>query len=229
MKWLPRVLTVGFSLLVVTVASCGSSWSATDLIKPGSCSPPCWRDITPGETHAEEAIQMLRSNPFVDSGSVQVFQISESLRDVGSSITWKGSTGGSIAVTRDGVVSDIFIRGDLGNLPVDDVIALYGTPFVSLRASPDGPLRARFVLFLYYPELGIFLATHFDGPRQSDLVIPSQVSLDAVRYILPKEFYKTLVADPEYLTSWNGYRESSYYCRSSVSPEGVDSVCPPLK
>jgi hypothetical protein len=35
------------------------------------CAPPCWQGIVPGETTAEEAMQILRASPYVKQDNIE--------------------------------------------------------------------------------------------------------------------------------------------------------------
>jgi hypothetical protein len=129
-----------------------------DILGTESCQPSCWRGIIPGETTAEDTIQILQGWQNDGKGTWK--------RNTGSKddlhwdyICWLEEVWPEICLTvRDNVVSEIrLIISTPSSLDLKDIIENYGYPDgYTISLCPD---CSDYGAFLYYPDRGtIFLA-----------------------------------------------------------------------
>lgn len=226
---MPTRCRAGLLLLaILIVTSCSNTQGGDDrlnLLQPSPCAPPCWQNITPGETQFSEAIGALESNPWVDRYTVPFSDV----------IDFKGAVGGYVSLA-DGVVDYVYIpvynyrRTIVDNLQLDNLLQLYGPPLVGLHAEPTGWSRTTFTLRIAYPQRGLFIVANFEGTRDADPPIPSDMSLYLVYYVSPESFFQNshIGESPDCLIPWDGYREASFYCKSPCVPPGeIPKICPP--
>lgn len=97
MKGLPKTLLNAayvLTMVAATLVGCGAGGSETDPKKRWlngvPCAPPCWEDIYPGVTTVDEAVQLLRSNPFIDPEDVEVAVESDGRID---GVAWQYQSG----------------------------------------------------------------------------------------------------------------------------------------
>lgn len=65
----------------------------TFLAQIGDCTAPCWYGIQPGVTAAQDAIDQLKTHPWIDADSVNAF-----LSAPGASVTWRWNAAAPIFV-----------------------------------------------------------------------------------------------------------------------------------
>lgn len=73
------------SIVILLLPACQGTYSA--LVDDSTCDPPCWRDITPGVTNKDAAINIIQDMPDVDTDSLRnelTFQ-----EDLSESLTWR--------------------------------------------------------------------------------------------------------------------------------------------
>jgi len=182
------------------------------------CAAPCWENISPGKTTADEAVIELSRNPLIRD----VIVVTATLVPQLGSLEWTwfdGSYGGSAefdASSDTGLIQ--VIKPFLANaLPWEMVLEKLGEPTAIVAIGDHGPdinSPILYELFIFHQTRGLALLT-FGGevpPVLSpdltfDMVVffdPSVASLDS---LAPYVNWRTVD-----LRAWEGFREFSYYC-----------------
>lgn len=204
-----------------------------DVLRLSSCRAPCWQNITPGTTRKQEVLQALEAVPWIDPTTIS----EHDLQDFGTTFTWEGSVDpysslqGSVEANAEDIVSKVYITFHPQQWPmvsIDDLIEVYGPPVIQVRASRANLFRTSFMVYLYYPQSGLFIAGHFYDLRHSDPLIPPRVSVISIDYVAPDRFYESTNMLPACEFAWDGYKESSAYCYCAGQAEDwAKWQCPP--
>jgi hypothetical protein len=133
-----------------------SDWWIAWLAQP-ACKPPCWQNITPGQTTRDEAVTILENTPGI------VITYNNKKRGV----TWNFGTKkeeGNIFLSEDGIVSGIWI-GSISDkkLLLKTIIVSYSSP---KYVKPYDCREGKCVTALVYPDLGMFLSVFVQYLRQ---------------------------------------------------------------
>lgn len=227
-KW----IIVAFWGVAVLVGSCRCpKCPEPDFLLPTPCSPPCWQNITPGETRLNEALQSLKQNPRIYSDTIKVenYELSRA-----STISWRGHfcvpAGGDIDIEGEIVKRITVSFGCWGfwgvPVAVDDLIKLYGPPLVLVWPIQAKGAWRSFGISLYFPHLGFAVDGKFEGMQGVDSPVPPEILVESVTYVPPGRFEELL---PHFLcsTPWDGYREASFYCQCPGVPEFQGLPCEP--
>lgn len=167
------------------------------------CMPPCWQNITPGETSKDIAVSILKNIPDV----VITY-------DGKYGLSWdftNHTDSGEVRVSEDGVVSTIWL-GSISEqkVPLRMVVNTYGFP---QYLKPYDCREGRCSTALIYPDLGMFLSVYVSNigttsnPR---FEILADTSVNRVYFI--KKGLENFEKIPDFqdydlLTEWGGYRE----------------------
>lgn len=223
-----QAIIVIILLLAVLMASCACQQCQEPIfLYPTPCAPPCWQNITPGKTRKDEALQALRASSWVYPDSIKV----KEYEDDYSVISWHGYscvlTGGTIEIPGGEIVEEIYVgfsscwgfhREQGVFVAIDDLIDLYGPPFVQVIATRARENWRSFDILLYYPHLGFVVQGRFEGTQGLDSPIPREIEVKALEYVPPEKFYEkvgiSLCPIP-----WDGYREAFYYCQCPEDPD----------
>lgn len=171
----------------------------------GSCLPPCWNDIMPGETVKENALTTLSNTEYISATT-----ISESnLQDVGVnefSFYLDGGSQGGIVI-RDNIVYEVFLIPDF-RLTLLDFIDRIGPPdyiYRQLRSSE----KVCHETHLYYPNRGIMVYLYecekHNGEEQSLEISGKELVSNIVYFPPTTEPFEKLVLD-----LWKPFEESAY-------------------
>lgn len=209
MKRIVRTM-VFCGLLIIWTVSCDAvtpgpntmpNWWTSWLAQP-VCKPPCWQDITPGQTTRDEAAAILENTP----GIVITYNKKDGL-------SWNFGTkaeGGSIILSEDGNVSGIWIGSVSANvLLLKTIIASYNEP---VYVKPIDCREGKCVIALAYPDLGMFLTVFVENERMTNNpprfeILPDTI-VDRIYFIEPGiEKFQEISFIPDYglLISWKGY------------------------
>ena len=188
------------------------------------CQAPCWQGIVPGETTSSEAMEILRSLPFVRADSLQ-----EAGSKEWGGVTWEGRVSNRPGIPT-GISWQIDIVQEIGlglayELTIEEVIEVYGTP-QAIKAGGGGvPEHWYFIVDLYYPDKGLQFKAYTS--EYSSLIEP-ETEIGGVYYYVPGSLedrllmlYGNLEPSPQeifdHITSlvrpWNGYGDlfEKYY------------------
>ncbi len=152
------VAVLGFSALLGGVRMVGGMVipPSVKALDPGTCLPPCWHGIRPGETSFAQAEAMLRADPSLS--------LSVSPR---RTLCWIGQTeaawpGCIRSWQAGGPVEDVELYLPDNALRLGDALVVFGDP-TSVRLCWIVGYSNRFVLAMFYFEENIQLAAY--SPR----------------------------------------------------------------
>lgn len=193
-----------FSLL----CSCNPEPQLTNNIAASPCNPPCWQNITPGESTIEDVQNRI---PFIDIKHV----VWIGSFDKYSEYVWWNFTNpsqyGWIGFNGN-VVGDIQISGNI-NLNLEQAVSKYGTPAKYVYGLySDGDLFFVKVSILY-PEKGLIISFRNKNTRIVEIL--SNQEIDLLIFVDPKSYedYLITILRPiiyeedfkERSRIWNGY------------------------
>lgn len=167
----------------------------TSLVDADACEAPCWRDITPGETTFDEALELLEAMP--DVGEIVVQESGQ------ARFATFGETPCCQIVSEEGEVVTIMQINTAPLMQIGDVLERYGEPVYV-----DGaPFTSRQIIFnLYFPDYS-FVAFAF---AESEDEVPTDESVViGVVYLEPPVFEDILQASSLY--AWDGYLSLNDY------------------
>jgi hypothetical protein len=183
--------------------------SVTDrsLFTGSPCAPPCWQGIIPGETTAEEALQILQSSPYVKRKGIEKTG-SYALGAIGA--YWKAGSGGVSVRLRDGLAYQIAL-GIPYRLTLGEVIEEFGMAEALMVNSAGVPENRWWMIHVYYPARGMefIVDEQFEGPS-----LEPSTQVKAVTLVVPRsslegllaELYETYREDYlEHTRRWKGY------------------------
>lgn len=182
------------------------------------CKPPCWEGITPGQTTAREAEDILRQSPFVDA--VEVSTVS-SRPQVGV-IKWNwrdtGKEGGGALFEPGSLSNPIHLIHPYFPVSVQfrDLLETYGEPSHIIARSfvnPDDTI-AYDLAILYLSHGMLFDAGH----GSTKLSLTGMTSLSGPSFFVPTDeglqsAYAWAQSRPEWLVPWQGMQDFDFYCR----------------
>jgi hypothetical protein len=184
------------------------------------CAPPCWENITPGQTTADEAFQLLKKrNEFTKL--VTKYPESQSYGLI--SWEWLSSNDSNNSEIRGGLVvfnaNDsnkiiYFIAPKLAQFGLGDIIKKYGEPtHVIASATPNPPSYSlKFTLYiLYLNDKSFLISNEFSEIPQ----ITADLWVGNIKFFKPnlQPFTELQVGEKEQLVEWKGYKDFRYYCR----------------
>lgn len=177
------------------------------------CEAPCWENITPGKTSAEEAKKIIKEIPY----SRDVIVDPDFVSGIGV-IEWKFDNNlGSLYFDND-VASNIvyMIKPPFHLYKLSDVQSEYGEPSHVIAAAGKpadidaGPVFSLQVVFFDY---GILLST-INDPNTKPELTPS--TLVYVEFFNPTADVFKKATNRElnslFVSQWKGYNDFDYYC-----------------
>ncbi len=181
----------------------------TSLIDGEPCGPPCFREITPGETNWNDAITILEDDP--DFSNVQV-QPSEDENDPGIAATWQeGDNSQSCCqiATDDGeVVTVTFLRTAPGMTLSQLIDARGEPPYLTGQEFTDDQA----VGSLVYPDQLMVVYVFVEGATTGEFKADSQI-IGAL--YMTQDQMNTLMDTAE-LHAWQGYQSYKTYNESEL-------------
>lgn len=165
------------------------------LVDPDACEAPCWRDITPGETTFDEALELLEAMDDVGELAVQ---------DAGEVrfVTFGETPCCQIVSEQDNIVTIMQIN-TAPLMQIGEVLERYGEPVYV-----DGaPFTSRQIIFnFYFPDYS-FVAFVF-AESMDEVPTDESIIIGAV-YLEPSVFEDILQASSLY--AWDGYLSLNDY------------------
>jgi hypothetical protein len=169
------------------------------------CAPPCWQGIVPGETTAQEAMQILQSSPYVKK---------ESIGKTGSytlgaiEAYWEVAPGGVVIGLQDGLVRDITFNTPY-RLTLGQVMEEFGPPESLMVYTTGVPESLRWGIAIHYPSSGMEFSMgggHFENPS-----LEPSTQIGAVRFVTPQSSLEGLLGElyDTYETRKEGYLSHS--------------------
>lgn len=195
----------------------------TRWLKGIPCRPPCWEGITPGQTTAEEAVEILRRSPIIATVEITIPRLTPE-RGV---VTWNwASTGrrGGQAIFHAQTSSN-FIYTVEPYLPVSfrlgDVIQAYGKPSHVIARSYYGPDIGSGVFYdlsILYRSQGFVI---FDDGGRTKPILSADTRLEGPVFFAPNDegvqaVFPWVIHFPKWVVSWQGMKDFDFYCRDEA-------------
>jgi len=151
-------------LLILGISACvkKTNQPSSSVIFDTTCNPPCWGNIVPGETTAEEAEALLYNAPWVDEDSI-LYTTTISLND---SIKWSakdtiGDSSGRVFFSDNTVtVMNIYMKDKA--LRNKEIINKLGPPEYTIIFY-DADIKPQVVAFMLYPTQGYAFVNYYDA------------------------------------------------------------------
>ncbi len=180
------------------------------------CQPPCWEGITPGQTTAAEAVEILERSPLIATVEITSVPL---LPTIGLVIwDWVDGEEGGEAVFNTPPSNLVYLVHP--SLPITfrlgDVIQAYGEPSHVIARSHREPHSSdiSYDLSILYRPQGFILI----GSAGYSKPILSADTLVSVTFFAPNDeglqaALGGAAAYPEWLVPWQGMKDFDYYCR----------------
>lgn len=175
------------------------------------CALPCWKNIAPGKTTSEDALEVVMNSNYIEPAWVKVNKDT-----VEGGIIFEPKYGGRKQSSRvnwiNGTVTEITL-GLTFPFTIEDLLAKYGIP-EGIKGTSGGSSEHFYILVtFYYPSKGSEFIAYTD---EGDYRILSSTSVDVVRMYTPmsieeriKTFYfgdETIYPKIlEKIRKWKGY------------------------
>lgn len=195
---------------------------ASHWLKGIPCRPPCWEGITPGQTSAADAVEILKRNPLVATAQAQT---DSGLPNLGS-VSWilvNGQRGGEASYSAQDTallissISPSFVTP----FQLSEVIQAYGEPshvIAFAYQAPDNSLKFFYELSIIYLSQGIAL---FSGGSIKPDSTKDGIFSSVVFFIPTMNGLATIdwrARDhPEWVLPWRNDQSFDYFCRDTVN------------
>jgi len=219
-----------FIMFSFVLRSCSSTDSFDILFSNASCDLPCWENITPGYSTADEAIEAIKTLPEVDVNTIRETSGSNINNDIEylfHNITFQLANGEQIQINafmpKDEIVdSQIQVVSILLGLkrspPLQLMIERFGEPeYVILTPGGDNIFYREIALF--FPRNGM-VALDSQYCRDGNINIDEKTKIGGILLVSNQEylsvlyenmyqgwFYPTYDQFKQHLQTWNGYGE----------------------
>ena len=186
------------------------------------CRPPCWEGITPGQTTATEAVEILNRSPVIATVEMTTSPlIPERGHVIWSWVGREGREGGWATFHAQTPSSPIYIINPLfpASFRLGDVIQSYGEPSHIIAKAfhrPDSE-GVDYNLIILYQSQGFALGT---GGRLKP-VLSMDTLFDGVSFFaLNDEGWQAALGGaatyPEWVVPWQGMKDFDFYCRDET-------------
>lgn len=179
------------------------------LVGKEGCKPPCWNNITPGETDLEETTAFFQQMEILGQGN---------FRNTPPYLLWRNNSGTNYSLhVKD--ESIVWIDIPITETTLGGVIHLFGEPggYKAIGEADSGFFR----LEIYFPSDGLILTAAWGEMRRLNSIEPDifpEMEVTHVRFIAPAPDFNTMVTEyysffeePASLTQvfyeWQGYGE----------------------
>jgi hypothetical protein len=178
-----RLVVLLLFVSTISIASCElklsqleTAESNVNLLLDSPCEPPCWYDITPGQTTRTETLDILRELPFVDSSAI----ILDSAENVG----WKRRS------ASETITGGILFSGSV----VQSINIRHFAQPTSIQALIDylGPPEGTWVSYVHLPEDGVTITMIWPqkGLRAGLEILEYEIAVDAEQMVVPEHNIK---------------------------------------
>ncbi len=180
------------------------------------CRLPCWEGVTPGETSADDAVEILRKSPIISKVKIQ-----DSNRSYSGGIDWDWAAGGlgGSAYFNNGKPQQTILWTQLSLPPftLAEVIQAYGEPSHIVARRRDNTEaretgRTIYDLHFVYVPYGFFLS---ENRLSSKPTFGRQEVFSTLTLFVPtaQGFSDATGIPPEFLAPWQGFQTFDVYCR----------------
>jgi hypothetical protein len=112
--------------MIVILAACSGKSQVANSFVNSPCQVPCWQNITPGVTKAEDTSDLLKTIPGINESKIERLP-RWNIYDERYKFSFRDKKSEGEIFIIEGSVYSIAIYGDL-NIPLEQIIQLYGEP-----------------------------------------------------------------------------------------------------
>ena len=214
-----------------------------DWLRGEPCAPPCIMGITPGTLSQTETVTLLhemlpatlvevKRKPDVSQGAIDWLAAPADPESVISALFYQKP----LKLYDVPLNTVIAIRlGDMGVLPLNEVLAAYGEPsHVLALAQPSTPGRTVFIVVFVYVSHGFSLTMDFEYDGEQP-ILETNMNVNRIHFFPPTMagfegafgIFVPVPAISTLLVPWRGFVEFADYCRELPSPtEPARRGCP---
>ena len=188
-----------------------SEWLTKWLYEP-SCSPPCWEQMTPGDTTINEGLSLIKK---LNGVSIK-YSPGKGLYDDRKQMMWdfndSNSSGSGTTDKQGDVISDISLQlNSEENLRISEIISIYGPPeYVNTLGCFGELTNTSCDVHLIYPKIGMSLGLYLpdQGTDEHNVEISSDLSIRTIVFFSPgvDNYLKALGVFDNFV-KWSGYTE----------------------
>ncbi len=177
------------------------------------CSPPCWEGIIPGQTSAQEAVEILKKNPKFSNPQIRFH----------SAVTWSNDRVNHLNLAEayfdlkdpKQVIYEIHPGSTLFGVEfrLKDVIQAYGEPtyIIGLKGGPPAVNRIIYQAEFIYIKRGMGLGSTFYDKNEFN---QNLVLKPPVLFVPSEEGFRRLYSGlAQYAVKWEGMKAFSFYCK----------------
>jgi len=182
------------------------------------CHPPCWEGVTPGQTTAAEAAEILHLSPLIATVEVTTTRLTPEMGEVRWSwVGREGRWGGWAAFHAQMPSSPIYAVYPYlpASFRLGDVIQSYGEPsHIIAKAFPRPDSEGfDYALSILYRSQGFIL---LDGGAIKPALNADTLFEGVIFFALNDEGLQAALAGaaehPEWVIPWQGMKDYDYYC-----------------
>ena len=197
-----NALLIALCCATIFLTGCKASSPDTNLIGNNNCNPPCWNEITPGQTNKDQATMAMHQINYEKGGELSV-------SDYG--ISWQERTFGRVyAIEFEGNLVKL-IRFPTERTSLEQILSLFGEPDYLITEPGKGKGGGNFIL-IYYPNKGLAFTIDLksqktvtaDGSVVGSWFLPPTDIRNAIGIIHGEEWIDEFMAR---IHNWNGYGE----------------------
>jgi hypothetical protein len=192
-KKIQRTLVIPIAL-VCLVAGCQILKARPSVIDGLVCAPPCWQNITPGETTEQEALKIVSALPLIDTESIQNLPPAQDIHSVYSRAIYAFFLPDDPSQTHlfigiiNNRVADIFLDG-YWDLTLEKTFEKLGEPQYVLVANYGTEFAIGFII----PPKGIaFGYTTVGRPGWQRTKISSKITIEYIDFFDPNTYQQFL-------------------------------------
>lgn len=220
---------LGFTSITSCAIEENSNESRSSIIEKDECSPPCWKNITPGKTTRQEVVQILNDISWIDKDSIKS-NISGNYGGFLAGwdldcIQWlgkldSGDYSGRVCFYND-TVAFIEISLNEGVIDFSDLIKKLGIPESVLIIKTEGAERDTLSIHVLYTSKGYaFLDYYTTLNLKNPIQIAPDDDVQVVWYFVPEYHFELLKFGhignfsshiiEKGLQDWKGYGEYQF-------------------
>ncbi len=189
------------------------------------CRPPCWEGITPGQTTAAEAVEILNRSPFVATVETTTDPWWPEVGVIEWTWVSTGGKGGGArfhSQTLSNTIYAIYPFYLYTSFRLGDVIQAYGEPshiIALLYHDYHDDSIVYYDLRILYLSWG-FMLSDDDGHKGIKPALSADTRLERVSFFVPGEEGLLAALEwaeyPEWLIPWQGMKDFDSYCRDEA-------------
>ena len=207
-------------ILASILSACTKQSQGGTAVVDSPCSIPCWQNITPGVTKAEDLEKLLQVVPDIDKNGIVKLPAWDIFDGV-YRFAFKDQRVEGVAYIKNDLVNQIHIDGEL-NVPIDQIIQLYEKPeklIVSTIVNPGRFGGSGIILEINLVYISKGVAFSFLNRDLNLITIKADALIKKVIYAEPETIVRIVSPDERPLEQleqqgrafdWNGYQEIKF-------------------